>query len=109
MKDIRKELFEELKYLNVLWPLLVYNYQCNSPIGQQILPSASKLLFQVTEDDVVMEKQGAKVMVDKESLEYLGGATVDYHVELIRQRWKRESQENVLMIKNELFIKGLGL
>merc|ERR1712098_577719 len=39
---------------------------------------------QVTEEDVIMEKQGAKVVVDKESLEYLGGATVDYHVELIR-------------------------
>merc|ERR1711973_208524 len=38
----------------------------------------------VTEDDVVMEKRGAKVVVDKESLEYLGGATVDYHVEPIR-------------------------
>ena len=36
------------------------------------------------EDDVMVERDGAKVLVDQTSLEYLQGATVDYHVELIR-------------------------
>merc|ERR1719277_1080623 len=39
---------------------------------------------QVGEDDVIVEKDGARVVVDQTSLEYLQGATVDYHVELIR-------------------------
>ena len=36
------------------------------------------------EDDVMVERDGARVLVDQTSLEYLQGATVDYHVELIR-------------------------
>lgn len=38
----------------------------------------------MAEDDVVVERDGARVLVDETSLEYLQGATVDYHVELIR-------------------------
>ena len=38
----------------------------------------------MAEDDIVVERQGARVLVDQTSLEYLQGATVDYHVELIR-------------------------
>eukprot|EP00088_Acartia_fossae_P032842 TRINITY_DN33589_c0_g1_i1.p1 TRINITY_DN33589_c0_g1~~TRINITY_DN33589_c0_g1_i1.p1 ORF type:complete len:167 (+),score=25.26 TRINITY_DN33589_c0_g1_i1:46-546(+) len=40
------------------------------------------------EDDVVVERDGAKVVVDSESLQYLGGATVHYQVELIRAGFK---------------------
>merc|ERR1719373_370877 len=38
----------------------------------------------MAEDDVLVERDGARVVVDQTSLEYLEGATVDYHVELIR-------------------------
>ena len=32
----------------------------------------------------VFEKDGAKIVVDKDSLEFIKGATIDYHEELIR-------------------------
>lgn len=35
-------------------------------------------------DDIVFGSDDAKVVIDPVSLEYIGGATIDYHVELIR-------------------------
>ena len=32
----------------------------------------------------VFEKDGAKIVVDKDSLDFIKGATIDYHEELIR-------------------------
>lgn len=42
----------------------------------------------INNDDVIFEKDGAKVVVDEVSLEYLKGATVDYHKELIRAAFR---------------------
>ena len=36
------------------------------------------------EDDLQFGDEGAKVVIDSTSLEYVDGATIDYHVELIR-------------------------
>lgn len=35
-------------------------------------------------DDIEFGSDSAKVVIDPISLEYIGGATIDYHVELIR-------------------------
>eukprot|EP00092_Neocalanus_flemingeri_P017303 GFUD01018714.1.p1 GENE.GFUD01018714.1~~GFUD01018714.1.p1 ORF type:complete len:149 (+),score=54.34 GFUD01018714.1:171-617(+) len=40
------------------------------------------------EDDVLVERDGGRVVVDQTSLEYLQGATVDYHKELIRAAFR---------------------
>lgn len=36
----------------------------------------------------VIEREGVKLLVDKESLQYLEGATVDFHTELIRSAFR---------------------
>ncbi|XP_041350647.1 iron-sulfur cluster assembly 2 homolog, mitochondrial-like [Gigantopelta aegis] len=39
-------------------------------------------------EDRVIEKDGVKIVVDKESLEYLKGSTIDYSEELIRSAFR---------------------
>nr|CAD7257425.1 unnamed protein product [Timema shepardi] len=52
----------------------------------------------IKDDDVVMEKGGAKVVIDEISLEYVRGATIEYHEELIRSAFR--------IIKNPLAEQG---
>ncbi|XP_073988957.1 iron-sulfur cluster assembly 2 homolog, mitochondrial [Rhodnius prolixus] len=42
----------------------------------------------INEDDKIFEENGAKVIIDDISLEYLDGAVVDYHTELIRSAFQ---------------------
>jgi len=39
-------------------------------------------------EDCVIEKNGAKIVIDRQSLEYLEGATVDFQSELIRSSFR---------------------
>ncbi|XP_068730072.1 iron-sulfur cluster insertion protein ErpA-like [Montipora capricornis] len=43
---------------------------------------------EIKEDDRVIERDGAKVVIDEVSLGYLKGSTVDYHEELIRSGFR---------------------
>jgi len=40
------------------------------------------------DDDILVEKNGGRVVVDQTSLEYLQGSTLDYHTELIRSAFR---------------------
>jgi len=44
-------------------------------------------LDDVADDDLVLEKDGQKVLVDAVSLPFLGGATIDFSEELIGARF----------------------
>ncbi|XP_074646104.1 iron-sulfur cluster insertion protein ErpA-like [Tubulanus polymorphus] len=48
----------------------------------------------LTDEDVVFEKDGAKVVVDKESLPFIAGSTIDYHTELIRSAFQIVTNPN---------------
>lgn len=40
------------------------------------------------QDDLVLEKEGATVLIDQLSLEFMGGATIDYVDDLVGQAFK---------------------
>ncbi|XP_068617805.1 uncharacterized protein [Battus philenor] len=42
----------------------------------------------LADDDRIFEKDGVKVVVDETSLEFIKGATIDYHTELIRSAFR---------------------
>lgn len=50
-------------------------------------------------DDLVLERDGAKVLIDSVSLEFLGGSEIDYTRELIGSAFK---------IKNPNAVSGCG-
>ncbi|KAF6208452.1 hypothetical protein GE061_016908 [Apolygus lucorum] len=42
----------------------------------------------ISEEDVLIEEQGARVVIDQTSLSFLEGAVVDYHSELIKSSFR---------------------
>lgn len=49
---------------------------------------AFKLDKETTDDDCIIEKNGTKVVIDRESLVFLKGSTIDYSEELIRSAFQ---------------------
>uniref|UniRef100_A0AAG5DXT3 Iron-sulfur cluster assembly 2 homolog, mitochondrial n=1 Tax=Anopheles atroparvus TaxID=41427 RepID=A0AAG5DXT3_ANOAO len=43
---------------------------------------------QLTEDDTVLRRDGVQVAIDNASIDFLSGATIDYHTELIRSGFR---------------------
>uniref|UniRef100_A0A182NNS1 Iron-sulfur cluster assembly 2 homolog, mitochondrial n=1 Tax=Anopheles dirus TaxID=7168 RepID=A0A182NNS1_9DIPT len=43
---------------------------------------------QLGDDDVIVSRDGVQVAIDSASIEYLTGATIDYHTELIRSGFR---------------------
>ncbi|XP_052864918.1 iron-sulfur cluster assembly 2 homolog, mitochondrial [Anopheles cruzii] len=43
---------------------------------------------QLENDDTVVSRDGARVAIDSASVEYLNGATIDFHTELIRSGFR---------------------
>uniref|UniRef100_A0A914YE20 Iron-sulfur cluster assembly 2 homolog, mitochondrial n=1 Tax=Panagrolaimus superbus TaxID=310955 RepID=A0A914YE20_9BILA len=52
----------------------------------------------LTDEDLTVEKDGAKVVVDKMSLEFIKGSTVDYAEEMMRSTFR--------LVNNPLADKG---
>jgi len=53
-------------------------FQYTFEVGTEICP----------EDDFLLEEEGIRVVVDKTSLDYLKGSTIDYSQELIRSAFR---------------------
>lgn len=47
-----------------------------------------QLSNEITDNDRLFERDGAKVVVDKDSLEFIEGSIIDYHEELIRAAFR---------------------
>ncbi|XP_063222589.1 iron-sulfur cluster assembly 2 homolog, mitochondrial [Bacillus rossius redtenbacheri] len=47
-----------------------------------------QLVEDIHDDDIVLEKDGAKVVIDETSLDYVRGSTIEYHEELIRSAFR---------------------
>ena len=57
------------------------------------------------EDDRLFERDGAKVVIDSTSLEYLNGSTVDYHTELIRSAFRIVGNPLAEQVSDDIEVK----